>query len=66
VHSFVEFERRKNKKLDYDTMLYAIENLGVVNGTYSNSMNLKEFGAGVYLMQLQIGNRLLSKKIIVR
>jgi hypothetical protein len=42
------------------------ENLGVVNGTYSNSMNLKEFGAGVYLMQLQIGNRLLSKKIIVR
>ena len=31
VHSFVEFERRKNKKLDYDTMLYAIENLGVVN-----------------------------------
>jgi hypothetical protein len=42
------------------------ENLGVVNGTYSNSMNLKEFGAGVYLMQLQIGNKLLSKKIIVR
>ena len=31
VHSFVQFERRKNKKLDYDTMLYAIENLGVVN-----------------------------------
>jgi len=31
VHSFVEFERRKNKKVDYDTMLYAIENLGVVN-----------------------------------
>ena len=42
------------------------ENLGVVNGTYSDRMNLKEFGAGVYLMQLQIGNRLLSKKIIVR
>jgi len=31
VHSFIEFERRKNKKLDYNTMLYAIENLGVVN-----------------------------------
>jgi hypothetical protein len=31
VHSFVEFERRKNKKLDYDTMLYAIENFRVVN-----------------------------------
>jgi hypothetical protein len=42
------------------------ENLGVVNGTYTNKMNLREFGAGVYLMQLQIGNRLLSKKIIVR
>lgn len=42
------------------------ENLGVVNGTFSKSMNLKEFGAGVYLMQLQIGNRLLSKKIIIR
>ncbi len=42
------------------------ENLGVVNGTYSNNMNLKEFGAGVYLMQLQIGNKLLSKKIILR
>jgi hypothetical protein len=42
------------------------ENLGVVNGTYTDKMNLREFGAGVYLMQLQIGNRLLSKKIIVR
>jgi hypothetical protein len=42
------------------------ENLGVVNGTYNNSMNLKEFGAGVYLMQLQIGNKLLIKKIILR
>lgn len=31
VHSFIEFERRKNKKLDYDTMLYAIENYGVEN-----------------------------------
>jgi tRNA(Ile)-lysidine synthase TilS/MesJ len=31
VHSFIEFERRKNKKLDYDTMLYTIENLRVVN-----------------------------------
>ena len=31
VHSFIEFEKRKNKNLDYDTMLYAIENYGVVN-----------------------------------
>jgi hypothetical protein len=31
VHSFIEFEKRKNKKLNYDTMLYAIENLGVIN-----------------------------------
>lgn len=31
VHSFIEFERRKNKKLDYDTMLYVIENLRVTN-----------------------------------
>ena len=31
VHSFIEFEKRKNKKLDYDTMLYAIKNHGVVN-----------------------------------
>lgn len=31
VHSFIEFERRKNKKIDYDTMLYAIENYGVMN-----------------------------------
>jgi hypothetical protein len=42
------------------------ENLGVVNGIYTDKINLREFGAGVYLMQLQIGNRLLSKKIIVR
>lgn len=31
VHSFIEFEKRKNKDLDYDTMLYAIENYEVVN-----------------------------------
>jgi hypothetical protein len=31
VHSFIEFEKRKNKNLDYDTMLYAIENYDVVN-----------------------------------
>lgn len=31
VHSFIEFEKRKKKNLDYDTMLYAIENYNVVN-----------------------------------
>ena len=31
VHSFIEFERRKNKNLDYETMLYAIQNYGVTN-----------------------------------
>ena len=31
VHSFIEFEKRKNKNLDYDTMLYAIENYRVIN-----------------------------------
>lgn len=31
VHSFIEFEKRKNKNLDYDTMIYAIENYGVIN-----------------------------------
>jgi hypothetical protein len=31
VHSFIEFEKRKNNNLDYDTMLYAIEKHGVVN-----------------------------------
>ena len=31
VHSFIEFEKRKNKNLDYDTMLYAIEHCNVVN-----------------------------------
>ena len=31
VHSFIEFEKRKNKNLDYDTMLYAVEKHGVVN-----------------------------------
>ena len=31
VHSFIEFEKRKNKNLDYETMLYAIQNHGVTN-----------------------------------
>lgn len=31
VHSFIEFEKRKNNLLDYDTMLYAIQNYGVTN-----------------------------------
>jgi len=31
VHSFIEFEKRKNKNLDYDTMLYAIEHYNVTN-----------------------------------
>ena len=31
VHSFIEFEKRKNKNLDYDTMLYAIQNYGITN-----------------------------------
>ena len=31
VHSFIEFERRKNKNLDYETMLHAIQNYGVTN-----------------------------------
>ena len=31
VHSFIEFERRKNNNLDYETMLYAIQNYGVTN-----------------------------------
>ena len=31
VHSFIEFEKRKKQNLDYDTMLYAIENCEVIN-----------------------------------
>lgn len=31
VHSFIEFEKRKNKNLNYETMLYAIQNHGVTN-----------------------------------
>ena len=31
VHSFIEFERRKNKNLDYETMLYAIQHHRVTN-----------------------------------
>ena len=31
VHSFIEFEKRKNQNLDYETMLYAIQNYGVTN-----------------------------------
>lgn len=34
VHSFIEFERRKNPNLDYETMLYVIENHGVINEHY--------------------------------
>lgn len=40
--------------------------LGAFSGNYNDSFNLREFGAGVYLMQLQVGDKLLSKKIIVR
>jgi hypothetical protein len=39
VHSFIEFEKRKNKNLDYDTMLYAIENYGVVNKHFLPQFN---------------------------
>jgi hypothetical protein len=42
------------------------ENMGIFNGNYSAAHNLKEFGTGIYLMQLQIGNRILHKKIVVR
>jgi len=31
VHSFIEFEKRKNKDLDYHTMLYCIEHFSVSN-----------------------------------
>ena len=31
VHSFIEFEKRKNNALHYDTMLYCIEHLKVQN-----------------------------------
>jgi hypothetical protein len=31
VHSFIEFEKRKNNSLHYDTMLYCIEHLKVQN-----------------------------------
>ncbi len=31
VHSFIEFEKRKNKDIDYETMLHCIENHSVVN-----------------------------------
>ena len=31
IHSFIEFEKRKNKKIDYDTMLYIIDNHGITN-----------------------------------
>jgi len=31
VHSFIEFEKRKNKELDYNTMLYCIEHCLVRN-----------------------------------
>ncbi len=31
VHSFIEFERRKNKDIDYETMLHCIEHHHVVN-----------------------------------
>lgn len=31
VHSFIEFEKRKNKYLDYNTMAYCIQNHGVSN-----------------------------------
>jgi PKD repeat protein len=42
------------------------KNLGTFNGLYSETYNLREYGAGIYLMQLQVGNNLFSKKIIVR
>ena len=31
VHSFIEFEKRKNKDLDYNTILYCIENHSLSN-----------------------------------
>ena len=31
VHSFIEFERRKFKDIDYETVLYLIKNHGLIN-----------------------------------
>jgi hypothetical protein len=42
------------------------DNLGLFNGNYRAAHNLKEYGSGIYVMQLQIGNQVLHKKIVVR
>lgn len=50
VHSFIEWERRKNPNLDYETMLYVIENHGIINEHYQAQYfwikNLAEFYKG--------------------
>lgn len=42
------------------------EQLGNFSGNYNGSLDLKAFGPGVYMLQLQVGNELLYKKVIVR
>jgi hypothetical protein len=42
------------------------EQLGNFNGNYNGSLDLKAFGPGVYMLQLQVGRDLLYKKVIVR
>lgn len=39
VHSFIEFEKRKNPSLHYDTMLYAIQNYKVTNAHFETQMS---------------------------
>lgn len=47
VHSFIEFEKRKNKNLDYDTMLHAIQHYSVTNEHFLSQYhwleNLKKY-----------------------
>jgi hypothetical protein len=42
------------------------EQLGNFSGNYNGSLDLKAFGPGIYMLQLQVGNELLYKKVIVR
>jgi hypothetical protein len=44
----------------------AQKQLGVFSGTYNADFDFSEYGTGVYIVQLQVGNNLLHRKVVVR
>jgi len=55
VHSFIEFERRKNKNLNYKTILYFVENNMLINEHFMPQVfwikNLSKYYSGTILIK---------------